>query len=235
MSFQKVFFKSDKHLIAGTCYLPSKSKDKGLLFLHGGGKASKERFRELQEKIGTYGYPSFAFDFSGVGESEGIFHESSLLKRLSEAHISYNFFQKYVKHIILVSTSMGGHVACRLTEFIDTEGLILLYPAAYGQDAEEKTFTKDLTKVLRKKRSWENSRVFPLLSSYKKPTLIIFGENDEVVPLDVQEKFKKAAKNGTFVRLKEGRHLLLAQTNETEKKIKEQTYNHVLLFLESLL
>lgn len=224
MHLEKVYFHSTNKL-AGNLFIPNKNVRKGLLFLHGGGTSTKERFAYLQEELAEHGYASFAIDFRGCGESEGSFKDGSLQHRLDDAEAAYDYFQQYVDSITVVGSSMGGHVASRLIQTKKADKLILLYPAAYALEAEDKPLNDTFTKVLREEGSWKNSPIFPALMQYDNPVLIIYGENDTVVPKEVQEKYREIAKiKGKSVILPNAPHLILTRS-------KEQTFHEILTFL----
>ena len=56
MTIKKFYFQS-KNKLAGNLYLPAEinSNTKGALILHGGAKTGKDRFKELQEFLGSHG------------------------------------------------------------------------------------------------------------------------------------------------------------------------------------
>ena len=228
---EKVFFTSDKHVLAGVLYLPDKKKKQtGLLFFQGGGSATKERYAELQTFLAQKGYPSFAFDFRGVGESEGNFAEGSLHNRLEDAKSAYKAFQQYVTSIIGVGCSMGGHIAARVSEEIQFDGLVFLYAAAYSEQAEDKHLNEEFTQTIRMNERWKSSPVFASLRKYTKSVLILYGENDSVIPKGVQSMYSNsvAGPRRTII-IPNGPHLLL-----TEDASRLQVYNEIERFLHTV-
>lgn len=231
---KKLIFTSDKHSLVGNLFHDTNNQT-GLLFLHGGGKATKERYTDLQEYLLQSNYSSFAIDFHGVGESEGTFENSTLEQRLRDGQEAYQEFRKYVPNIIIVGCSMGGHIAARLTELIDASGLILLYAAAYGKEAEDKLLNQTFTDVLRKENSWQDSPALLAVKNYTKSTLVMYGEHDTIVQKEVQNAYKAVLnKKGKFVTLPHASHLFLSPTNQKEEIAKHQAYQEITDFLSAL-
>ncbi|SRR5258708_4270360 len=228
---KKVVLSFDRNKLAGNLFI-AKRKKFGLLFLHGGGAATKERYIELQEFLADKGYSSFSFDFRGVGESTGVFADGSLQHRLQDAQAAFDEFESRVDSIIVVGCSMGGHVAARLTETREVYALILLYAAAYAEEAENKPLNEEFTKILRRENSWKNSLAFIAVENYQGKILSMYGENDTVVPKELQNEFKRKIRKGTFLILPKASHLFLVHKNEEQEKSKEQAFKQILLFLK---
>lgn len=230
---KRIEFGSDNLELVANLF-PSK-KNVGLLCLHGGGVGSKERYLELQEFLQGRGFPSFAFDFRGVGESEGAFEESTLNKRLTDAVAAFDYFAGQLRHIVVLGTSMGAHIATNLSTKRKTAGLILLYGAAYAQEAENKSFTEELSQVLRRKDLWKNSPVFPILEKYKEPVLIAYGKEDDVVPQDIQERFRDSLKaTDIFELLPQSGHIILKATTPGQESDKRFLFDKILDFLVNI-
>lgn len=225
---QKISFISEDNILIGNLY--GSNNKVGALILHGGGKAAKERFRELQEYLSNHGFTSLAFDFRGVGESQGTFEDGSLINRLKDAEAAFDEFKKYTKKIVVIGCSMGGHIAARLTVTRDVSGLILLYSAAYSQEAEDKPLNEEFTKILRKEDSWQNSPAFSAVKNYKGNVLVMYGENDTVIPKEVQNTYKETTKDkGRFVILPHASHLFLSP-DTLDQESKHQAFTEILSF-----
>lgn len=222
---KKVEFASDGNKLSGTLYYPPGHKNSpGVIFLHGGGKSSKSRFSKWQKHLAEREICSLAFDFRGVGQSQGSFCDGSLNNRLLDAAYALDYFIStgFVKkeRIAIVGASMGAPVAIRLAEIKgNVRALILLSPAAYAKEAEDKKLDETFTKVLRKENSWRNSSSFPALQKYKKPIALIYGDKDSVIPNEIKEKYESCfKKEDLYLRIGNGRHNLLDPKNRTERK-----------------
>jgi len=231
----KFSFISEGLTLVGNLVVPENAKPTGVLFLHGGGVGSKERYGELQAILEENSYPSFSFDFRGVGESKGVYEESTLNKRLTDAVSAYDFFNQHVDSIVVVGTSMGAHVAVMLSVRRQTSGLILLYGAAYAKEADDKPFNKELTKILRKKDSWKSSSVFPILKQTLQPVLVTYGKSDTVVPKEIQQAYKEVLKpTDTFIELPHASHIILNATNKEEELEKQKVFQKIMEFLDTM-
>lgn len=236
MTIKKFYFQS-KNKLAGNLYLPAEinSNTKGALILHGGAKTGKDRFKELQEFLGSHGVVSFAFDFRGIGESDGSLEDGSLNNRLDDAHSALEQLTAIVsiENITIIGCSMGGHVAVRLLgKNKELNSVILLYSAAYGLEAEDKMLNEDFSNVIRKENSWKNSPVFPILEAYKGKVLVIYGENDTVIPKQVMESFRSITeKKGTYILLPHAAHVILSPQNVEQEKDKEYALREISNFL----
>lgn len=229
-----VFTSGDNKLIGNLFDTHVSNKQIGVLVLHGGGASSKERFLAFQEYLLASGFTSFAFDFQGVGESEGAFEEGSLIRRRADAQAAFRELQKYTKDVVVIGSSMGGHIAARLSEVENVDSLILLYPAAYAKEAEDKPLTKEFTQVLRTPNSWKNSPAFDSIKNFTGRTLIIYGEQDSIIPQEIQLTYKKVVENkGKFVKVAFGTHALLAPQTVEQKQARKQVYEEIISFLKS--
>lgn len=223
--FKKVEFVSDGNKLSGSLYCPpGNKKSPGVIFLHGGGESSKSRFWEWQKHLAKIRICSFAFDFRGVGESQGSFSDGSLNNRFLDAVRALDYFIStgFVKkeRVAIVGASMSAPIAIRLSVINeDIRALVLLSPAAYAKEAEDKKLDGEFTKVLRKENSWRNSQSFPALQKYKKPVALIYGDRDSVIPGQIKEKYRSCLKkDDLYLRIKNGQHNLLDPQNATERK-----------------
>jgi len=228
---KKITLQSDVKLI-GNIVLPLNTQ-KGVVILHGGGIGCKEQFTELQEYLAQRQVASLAFDFRGVGESEGTFKEGNLIKRLKDAQVALDTFSSYVpkQNISIIGVSMGGHIAARLTENNpEVHSIILLYAAAYGKRAEDKPLNHLFTAEIRKENSWIDSLAFTTLRKYKNPILIMYGEHELIIPEGVKSSYKKIMnEKSKYVILKDATHSFITDTKN--KLIKEKVYKEILVFI----
>lgn len=238
---KKINFTSGRYRLAGNL-VSSENEKKTLTILicHGAGAANKERFLELQKLLLEKGFASFAFDFTGVGESEGKFEEGTLHKRLQDAQAALDFLSDNNKinkeKIVVIGTSMGGHIAARLTEKNQNlKGVVLLYAAAYGKEAEDKLLNKEFTDVIRKHNSWKNSPAFSALERYKGNILVVYGDEDRIVPQGVKEAYASLVKDRRFYQdLKGGGHLLLSASTPQEEGVNNKTLKILFGFLDKV-
>lgn len=201
---------------------------KAILYLHGGGHADHHRYTALIERFGAIGIIGHAFDH----------HATTLAGRLSEAEQELAKLKS--QHglsdgdIYIWGSSMGGHIATRLTStHPGLAGVILQSAAAYSQSAEHIPFGPDFTAELRRNGSWQDTNAFIDLDNYNGKVLVMYGEHDDVIPKGVITRYiARSVKNGESHILIEAGHSLLRPNTETEKNAWEQMYNHAQKFIQ---
>lgn len=232
---KKISFESDGLKLIGNLHTHDGSGSVGVLFLHGGGIGSKERYKDIQIRLDKNYQNTLSFDFRGVGESEGVFEESTLNGRLNDAMAAYDFLAQYVDRVVILGTSMGAYVAIKLSEMRDVSGLILLYGAAYSAEADDKLFNSELSKVLREKDSWKSSPAFSILRKFIYPVLVMYGGRDMVIPKAVQQSFEECLKKSDqFIVLEDASHIMLKATNKKEAEEKKIILHKIDEFLENV-
>lgn len=214
----KINFVADHEKLVGEAILGGAGAPQ-LFFLHGAGQAHKDRAKPLAERIvNESGQGAFLFDFSGHGESSGELKQSSLKKRVSEANAAWQFLTQD-NPIAVFAFSMGGHIALELLAHHEIENLILFYPGIYTEKAFELPFDERFSNAIRQKNSWQNAAVLDNLQKFTGNLLIVWGENDTVVPRGVVDTIYDSAQNAhsreLFV-VPNGEHLLLPQLYSNE-------------------
>jgi len=227
----KISFTVDGESLAGETILADSNALPQILILHGAGQATKERAKPLAQRIiSETGQGVFTFDFSGHGESSGELVQSSLQKRVNEANATWQFLAPD-KPITIFGLSMGGHIALEMLKHHVVENLVLFYPGLYTREAFDLPFDERFSNTIRKENSWQDAAVLEDLKSFRGNLLIIWGENDAVVPRGVVDLLYETAENAKsrelFV-ISGAEHLLLPQLyandqlmNEAVNKIKK--------------
>ncbi len=236
--FQEVSFKSEDNLLNGYLFLPLTAvKSVGVLFLHGSGVGvGASVFKDWQEYFAKQGITSFAFDTRGVGKSAGEFKSAHLNNRCQDALSAWDFFVNLsgvkMQIIYVVAISMGAHVAARLVEKLPgIKGLILVGAGAYASEAEDKILDSSFTSVISKENSWLDSPAFSIYQNANKPMLIIYGEQDEVIPQALQKKYQSLKKN--FVILPNANHQSIRGVSEKDREFCQNMYQLSYNFLNS--
>ena len=160
--------------------------------LHGGGPSNRVRASYIAEEFCRHGKSTLRFDFSGQGDSSGLMAESSLQKRRMEALAIAKHLQP--EGTVVIGTSMGAHIACRLTSFMPISHLVLFCPAAYGAAAETAAFGSDFTSIIRQPQSYLDSLAWSDLSTFKGHAAIIIGNEDAIIPGEVVELYQGSLK-----------------------------------------
>lgn len=167
-----------------------------VLSLHGAGPATKERVKYLAPLFLEKGFSMLAFDFSGHGESTGSLNESSLQKRIDEAHEAMKLLDPNAK-LTVMGSSMGGHIALELLKTGRVENLILFCPAVYSDAAISLQFDQWFTEEIRKPDGWKSSSLFGELEKFTGRLIIVIWEEDNVIPQEVIGMLVASAKSIT--------------------------------------
>jgi len=239
---KSIRFLSDGNSLFGTLYAPTESTPlPGILFIHGAGQATSERYIPWQHYLAEKGYSSFSFDVRGVGKSEGKFAEGSLDNRLQDARNALKTFTATgvvdPLRLSVAGNSMGAHIVARLIEKEPhVKAIILGCAAAYGTEAENKPLDETFTSVIRRAGSWKDSPVFPILTAFPGKICVVYGDQEEVIPQEVQERFIALAKAKGEVHLLKhiGHRLLQAETDE-QIKARQQLFVLSAHFLQEAL
>jgi pimeloyl-ACP methyl ester carboxylesterase len=216
---RNISFPSDNLKLRGELVYPAdRPLSPGVLILHGGGFHGQNNFSAWQEYLAENGIASFFFFFRGCGQSQGKFSEGTLFNRLKDAQAAYQTFQNSCiinpKCIGLLASSMGGHIAARMTETLpDIKALIMYGAAAYGESAEHLPLNRQFTIQIRKPNSWEKSPAFAALAGFPNPVLLIYGQNDRVIPEGVKAGYNRAlSQKGVSIIIPKSDHFILNGT-----------------------
>jgi uncharacterized protein len=160
--------------------------------LHGAGESNRSRYDALRSVVLAQGVSSVAFDFVGHGDTGGLLSDSSLSERTTQA---LNVITHFAPHgpINLIGSSMGAYNAIKLTECLNVKTLVLLVPGVYHQSAYEIPFGPDFSVAIRKPRLWADSDAFKIISKFSGSLLVVAGELDPVIPLEIPERIVSAA------------------------------------------
>lgn len=236
MNQKNIHFLSEDKQVAGNLLLAHDAKkNPGMLLIHGAGKSTKEKFIYLQEFLSTIGITSLAIDVRGVGESEGIFVESTLQNRIKDSVNGFTFLKDFVDNsrIGVLGTSMGGFVAAELTTKVSVRVAILCSSAAYNPQAESMLLNKSFTDILHRPESWKNSHSFTALESFSGKVLVLYGDNDIVIPDAIKQRYKSiVVKKGEYKLLPNGGHNLLFPEKQIPNGVQESAYDIIRTFLK---
>ena len=238
MNYQKISFDSSNTRLIGNLFSSKSLESPGILLIHGGGEATKERLLPLQEYLFQQNINSFDFDMRGVGESGGKFEDGSLNMRFEDAKAALNFLVKnnYFNEdkISIGGSSLGGHITVKLaSEYKGIQSLLLYCPAAYSKEAEDRKLNEEFAKVIRVSGSWKRSPAFEYVKNFKGKILVIYGQEDEVIPGEVKRMYKKSLKKSDeFIVLRRIGHSLLNPSSTVEKKAFENLMNKTSKFLQ---
>ena len=164
-------------------YLPNPKAAYTLLYIHGNAEDLGD-VRFLLERLHSWGFSVFAYDYRGYGTSDGMPSERNAYQ---DANAAYNYLTQQLKvspnQVIVYGRSVGGGSATELANRHPVAGLIL-----------ESTFTSAFRVVV----------PFPLLPfdkfpnlvklrKVRCPVLVMHGQADLTIPFQHGERLYQAA------------------------------------------
>ena len=203
---KQVHFKN--HLgekLSGTLHQPEKPSDRGIVIGHCFTCSRHTRIlQQMGRDLATARFTVLRFDFSGNGQSEGAFIDSSYSKHIAEMKTAAAFLSDNgTRWIGLAGHSMGANIALLAAARLKTVRAVCIMAGRVSgmkpshflsreQQAEiEQTGRVSFTS---RGRSLELSKgffadadnydIFKEIGSFKRPLLIIHGDRDEIVPVD---------------------------------------------------
>lgn len=218
--------------LAGLETVPSVEKEKypTVLLVHGFGVTKHEggMFDEFSAHLASAGFLVYRFDFSGRGESEGDYSETSISKQKSELSRILEFVKSQEKvdtsRIGILAQSFGTPITVALAPNIQAIVLMgsIAHPdAVSGAPHKWKVLDKDGVServkssgesIFIKPQFWKDMKNYDLLKSVRAihcPILFIHGSLDEKVPLSEMEAY-------------------FAHANEPKEKVILEGANHAL-------
>jgi len=184
-----------------------------VILAHGFGVTKEESgmFDNLTENLSNAGFLVFRFDFSGCGESEGDYSETSLSKLKSDLSKILEFVKEQPKvdnsRIGILGQSFGTATTITLNPQVKClvmmgstshpkETLIKLFGDGYNPNGISTRVKSNEIISEVKPQFWKDFGNHRLLKSIKNihcPILFIHGEKDDKVPLSEMEAYFKNA------------------------------------------
>lgn len=224
--------------IRGQEYLPEGRDLTAIIFSHGFGGNGRE-FASYCEKLASWGYAAYHFDFCGGGvesQSDGSSMEMTVETecRDLETVLAYVRGLPYIdeEKIVLIGGSQGGLVSAltAVSHGKDIAALVLLYPAlCIPDDARRGALagsSYDIHEVpeeidcayLKISRAYHeavvNMRPYELIGNYQGRVLILHGTDDEMVHPHYSVRAKECYENAHLELIKGAGHGFTAQEGE---------------------
>ena len=215
MSEQITFNNHRGESLAGTLHLPGPRARGGIVLGHCF-TCSRHTgiLRRLAEDLGNDGFITLRFDFSGNGQSEGVFSDSTYSKQMAEMEIAAKIVaEQGAEWIGAAGHSMGGLVAFLSTAQGERFGAVCALASRLGgsqaihflgpeqrrtlQQTGEVSFTSRGRSLKIAENFFSDAHRFnptKMLKTFSKPLLIVHGDEDEVIPLE--EAYKAETLSG---------------------------------------
>lgn len=153
-------------------YLPNPKARYSLLYIHGNAEDLGD-IRPQLDRLHSWGFSVFAYDYRGFGTSNG---QPSEQNAYQEANTAYNYLRQQLQipasQIIVYGRSVGGGSATELAKQQPIAGLIL-----------ESTFTSAFRVVIPVPiLPFDKFKNLDKLQSIQCPILVIQGQADHVIP-----------------------------------------------------
>jgi pimeloyl-ACP methyl ester carboxylesterase len=199
-----------------------------VIFCHGYRSTKENRkVRPLAQSLVSNKISLFAFDFSGRGESDGKFEDTTITQYLNDLKSVVDYFSKTDKQIGVIGSSLGGLVV--LNEVVKDKiikAMVLWSPESYFASRKKGDYSSEsITQWKEKGHIFTHSQRFGQMrinyqfyedglryqdySTYehiKIPALIIHGTKDESVSVTCSEELAKHIKNSRLVKLDGAEH-----------------------------
>ncbi|GAB6274738.1 MAG: alpha/beta fold hydrolase [Peptococcaceae bacterium] len=210
--WSKVGFNNSRGLkLAGLCCVTAGKRGPMVVVCHGlaGSKEGRGRAVEMAEELAGHDWSTFLFDFTGVGESEGIFNELTLTRQIDDLANAVSWCRRQgFNPIIVQGRSFGGTTSLALAAHdyrvagvciwatpAVLERLVVGHPKPL-QDVTEKTLMENKVVLLKNDflkdiKKYSITHCASLISP--RPLLVIHGVQDEVVPGFEAEAIYRAA------------------------------------------
>lgn len=190
---------------------------KNAVILHGAGQAQRQRYYALADALTRRGIGVVLFDFSGHGESSGHLRELSLARRVAQARTIVDRLVPQESELYLLGFSMSGQTVCDLLPIYGAriKAIMLGAPGMYTREVHDLPFGSEaFTETIRLHESWRESDAPAKLAEFDGKTVIVIGDQDEVIPRGVIDLLKTHAKRLAYHELTGVKHQLASALSE---------------------
>ena len=223
------FINDTGQTLIGQLYSPPKKNFPIVIVCHGY-RSSKNttKAKPLAQRLTSNGIGLFIFDFSGRGESDGKFEDTTITRYVHDLDAAISFCRKKTDKLGVVGRSLGGLVALQqAAKDKRINGLALMSPVSYFPWRGTKEFAKKSIKEWKEKGFafthserlgdmkigygfYSDGTKYQDYGEYKKircPVLVLHGTKDKSVSLDFSKRLARYVPNSTLVVLKGADHM----------------------------
>jgi pimeloyl-ACP methyl ester carboxylesterase len=169
--------KNDGLLLKG--WVLNEGEKDAILYFGGNGESIEYNLPQFR-KIFSH-HAVYMLSYRGYGSSEGVPSELGIY---SDAQALYDKIRAKHRSVSVVGRSLGSGVATYIASSREINGVVLITPFASLVDMAKRQFPIFPVSILLKDKYLSEERV----RSIKSKSLILYAENDEVVPVSSTEK-----------------------------------------------
>ena len=229
MKQEKITLKNSKNQnLIGVLYKPENRERFPIAIFCHGYRSTKEniKVKPIAENLVRAGAGLFAFDFSGMGESEGKFEDTTISQYIDDLKCAIDRISLTTVKISVIGSSLGGLIALQeAAKDKRIKSLALISPVSHFPWGNKEEFS-DIGKWKDKGYAFTNSRRFGKLrinysfyedglkygdiSKYKQiriPVLIIHGTKDKAVPIKDSIAITKLIYNSKLIKIDGADHM----------------------------
>jgi len=214
-NLRNIEFAVDGERLSGLLFEVDKKGPKVLILGGGAGIPVSEGYYPAWQKVmAEGGINSLSFDFRGIGASGGDIKETSLNSRLQDARTATETLNGNLPEgkLFIAGVSMGAPIAVRLANEVNADGVILISPAAYSQEARSAQYGEQFSEAIQEENSWKDSPDFKELEKFGGKILLAYGEQDDVIPQAILRKYERIAKGcGPILKFEQAGHRFMRE------------------------
>ena len=248
---ERVAFEGTGGTLSGTLHLPARRPTTGVVLAHCFTCSKSLKItRALATGIEDGGYAVLRFDFTGLGESEGDFGQTSVTSNVSDISAAAAYLgERGFEHLVLVGHSLGGAATLLAADDIPEAQAVVAVAAPFSpthvrhlfaEDDQQRATDAGRITVRVAGREFEISAAFfddlerhcspERIAQLDRPLLVVHGTADTVVGIEEGERIFEAARQPRwFAAIPDGDHLF------TQPAQSEQAARTIVTFLDSVL